>query len=322
MDSRGKCNQPAGGHRRRPHHGLLRTISLLCVAWTLLGALPANAELRGVSLYERGDYKRARAALEQDLRSGQLSKEDRVKAQLYLAAALHALGSKEDAQRQLDSLAQTAPELQVDPLLFAPDFVAMAERARKNAEAQRQELAVQRLEEERKRLEEERKRLEAARQAPAQGGTPPAQGESPAQRPPETPPTVVEESKPVHLRPELFGFVDPLGKSRGLGGGLTLGLGGMDVNAHVLGGDNLGFGAEVGLLLGSGGVQPRLALRGTAVPGAKAYGGGGVAGLRLKPTARFTVLVDVGAEYFKVQDPSEYRSFVLSGSAGVGFDLL
>lgn len=295
-------------------YGLMRTTLLLCMAWTLLCALPARAELRGVALYERGDYARARTALEQDLRSAQLSTEDRVKAQLYLAAALHALKSKEAAQRQLDELALTAPELQVDPLLFPPDFVAMAEKARKNAEAERQELAVKRLEEERKRLEQERKRLEEERRAQAQGVSPP-------QRPPDLPPTA-EESKPVQLRPEVFGFVDPLGKSTGLGGALTLGFGGVDVNARVLVGDNMGFGAEVGLLLGSGGVQPRLALRGTAVPGAQAYGGGGVAGLRLKPTERFTFLVDMGAEYLKVQDPSEYRSFVLSGSAGVGFDLL
>lgn len=293
---------------------LERTILLLCMAWTLLGALPAHAELRGVTLYERGDYARARTALEQDLRSSQLSKEDRVKAQLYLAAALHALQSKEAAQRQLDELALSAPELQVDPLLFSPDFVAMAEKARKNAESQRQELAVKRLEEERRRLAQERERLEQERRAQAQGVSPP-------QRPAEHPPAA-EESKPVKLRPEVFGFVDPLGKSTGLGGALTLGLGGVDVSARVLVGDNMGFGAEVGLLLGSGVMQPRLALRGTAVPGAQAYGGGGVVGLRLKPMERFTFLVDVGAEYLKVQDPSEYRSFVLSGSAGVGFDVL
>jgi hypothetical protein len=296
-------------------------IFLLCMAWTLLGAVPARAELRGIALYERGDYARARKALEDDLRSSRLSKEDRVKARLYLAAALYASGAEEAARIQLEELALTAPALQVDPILFPPDFVALADKARKSVEAQRQESETKRLEEERRqeaerqRLEAERKRLEAERLAQEQAA---AQAKNP---PPG--PAPVEESKSVQLRPEVFGFVDPLGKgSVGMGAALTLGLGGVELAARVLVGTKPGFGGEVGVRVGSGSVQPRVALRGTAVPGAQAYGGGAVAGLRLKPTDRLTFLVDVGAEYLKVQDSSQYRSFVLSSSAGVGFDLL
>jgi hypothetical protein len=300
----------------------MRTLCLLCLAWTMLGAVPAHTQLRGITLYERGDYARARRALEDDLRSSKLSQEDRAKARLYLAAALHASGAEEAARIQLEELALTAPTFQVDPILFPPDFVALADKARKSVEAQRQESENKRLEQERQqnaerqRLEAERQRLEAERlaqeQAAAQAKNPPPPGPAP-----------VEESTPVQLRPEVFGFVDPLGKgSLGMGAALTLGLGGMELTARALVGTQPGFGGEVGLRFGSGLVQPRVALRGTAVPGAQAYGGGAVAGLRLKPVDRLTFLVDVGAEYLKVQDSSKYRSFVLSSSAGVGFDLL
>ncbi|WP_224245108.1 hypothetical protein [Hyalangium gracile] len=292
----------------------MRVIVLLSVGWVLFAAPPAHAELRGVALYERGDYARARKALEEELRSSRLSKEDRVKARLYLAAALHASGAEEAARIQLEELALTAPALQVDPILFPPDFVALAEKARKGVEEQRQAVENKRLEEERQRQEAERQRLEAERLAREQ--------EEARKNPPEDTPTEDEEAKPVQLRPELFGFVDPLGKGAGVGGALTVGLGAMDLNARVLMGDNPGFGAEVGLLLGAGTVQPRLALRGTAVPGASAYGGGAVAGLRLAPASRITLLLDVGAEYLKVEDSNQYRSFVLTSSAGVGFDLL
>jgi hypothetical protein len=132
-----------------------------------------------------------------------------------------------------------------------------------------------------------------------------------------------EELTPdLQLSPQLFGFVDPLGKSFGVGGGLTVGLGSVDLGARVLLGANIGVGAEAGLTLGGGTLRPRFGLRGTAFPGASAYGGGAVAGLRLSATRRLTFLLDVGAEYLAVEDKTRYRTFFLSSSAGVGFDLL
>jgi hypothetical protein len=134
-------------------------------------------------------------------------------------------------------------------------------------------------------------------------------------------PQPVQEAGSLRLRPEVFGFVAPLGGSTyGLGGGLSFGVGAMEAGVRVLLGEDLGVGAQVGLLLGRGKVQPHLGLRGTFVPGQPSYGGGAVVGLRLHPTARLTFLVDVGAEYFAV--PNGYRSLVLTSSAGVGFDLL
>jgi hypothetical protein len=139
---------------------------------------------------------RARKALEEDLRSAKLDKEERVKARLYLAAALHASGSEEAARIQLEEVAQMAPSIQVDPILFPPEFVAMADRARKNVEARRQGLEDKRLAEERQRQEADRKRLEAERLARAQA-------EVHAQQPPFEPspptdvPVVTEGSGPL-----------------------------------------------------------------------------------------------------------------------------
>jgi hypothetical protein len=297
----------------------MRLTVLLSLGGVLLVSLPAHAELRGVKLYERGDYKRARRVLTEELNSPGLSKEEQAKARLYLAAALFATGAEQAASENLEQLAEIAPSFQVDPILFPPDFVALAEKARAKAETKRMEAERLRLAAERLRLEQDRKAREEAEALARQ------------QQPPPPPPE--ETPKPgiaLRLRPDVFGFVDAWGKSYGLGGGVTLGVGMVDVNARVLLGDEIGMGGEVGLLLGNGPVQPRLALRGTAVPRV-GVGGGGVVGLRLGASERLTVMLDVGAEYFSIR-PAEtrpvetsrnkYRTFVLTSTAGVGFDLL
>ncbi|HLL00723.1 MAG TPA: hypothetical protein VK539_09065 [Myxococcaceae bacterium] len=299
----------------------MRLTVLLSLGGVLLVSLPAHAELRGVKLYERGDYKRARRVLTEELTSPGLSKEEQAKARLYLAAALFATGAEKAASENLEQLAQLAPSFQVDPILFPPDFVALAEKARAKAETKRMEAERLRLEAERLRLEQDRKAREEAEALARQ------------QQPP--PPPAPEEQTPepglaLRLRPDVFGFVDAWGKSYGLGGGVTLGLGMVDVNARVLLGDELGMGGEVGLLLGDGSVQPRLALRGTAVP-TVGVGAGGVVGLRLGASERLTVLLDVGGEFFSIKPPEDrpadtnqkkYRTFVLTSTVGVGFDLL
>jgi hypothetical protein len=161
----------------------------------------------------------------------------------------------------------------------------------------------------------EAERLEAERKAREE-----AEARAREQGPPED--EAEEPSSPMRLRPDVFGFVDAVGKRAGVGGGLTLGLGMVDLNARVLMGTHVGMGAEIGLLFGSGPVQPRLAARGTAVPGASAYGGGAVAGVRLAASDRLTFLLDLGAEYLAAEDTSAYRTFVLTTTAGVGFNLL
>jgi hypothetical protein len=292
----------------------MRLIFAFVVGCALIAPLTAHAELRGVMLYERGDYARARQVLEKELRSPNLSAEERIKARLYLAAALHASGAEAAARVQLEELAVTAPTLQVDPILFPASFVAMADSVRKEVEAsrQRQQAEQQRLEEERKRLEAERQRLEQER---LQAAKPPPPKQQVAQEAEHT-----RTQSVLRLSPELFGFTDALGKSVGAGGGLTLGLGSLELGARVLVGDQLGIGAEAGLLLGSGTLRPRVGLRGTAVPGASSFGGGAVVGLRIRAASRLTFLVDVGAELFSA--PRHYRAFALTGSAGISFNVL
>jgi len=299
----------------------MRTTVLLCVGWTLLASLPAYAELRGVLLYERGEYGRARKKLEEELRSTKLSNEERIKARLYLAAALHATGEEESARLQLEQLALSAPELKVDPILFPPEFVTLAEKARKKVENQQKEAERQRQETERQRLEVERQRLEAEQRAEAERKA----REEELERN-NRPPSEEERSSSLRLRPDLFGFIAPVGRGFGFGGALTFAFGSVDLSARVLAGPNIGVGAELGFLVGDGRVQPRVGLRGTAVPQLKSFGGGAVAGLRVAGSERLTFLLDVGAEYLKDPTPKpgdkhDYHSFVLTGSAGVGFDL-
>jgi hypothetical protein len=265
----------------------MKLIILLVTGLVLLASPQAHAGLRGVSLYERGEYARARKVLQEELRSPALSQEERVQARLYLAAAMHASGAEESATLQLEELVLTTPNLKVDPILFPPAFVAIAERARERVEAEHQ----------------------ARAQAEAQAARPPVTALQEAGQPPGS----------TRLRPEVFGFVEPVGGAYGFGGGLSLGLGALELSARVLLGAELAVGAEAGLLLGSGTVRPRLALRGTLIPGLSGYGGGVVAGVRLAAGQRITLLADVGAEYLKV--PATYRGLAMTGSVGVGFEL-
>jgi hypothetical protein len=273
----------------------MRPSVLLCVLWLL--PLAALAQSRGVALYERGEYAQARRALESELKAPNLTDRGRATARLYLAASLHELGATSETWAQLEELARNHPEHPVDPALFPPEFMVLAAEARKQVEAERRPPPP---------VVEERR--EDVTPSPFEQPLADA-GEEPA---------VAGRSR---LLPEVFGFMDPVGKAVGLGGGLTYGTGSFEVGARALLGDQVGAGLQVGLVLGDGAFRPHVALRGTAVPGLSAYGGGPVVGARLALGTSLTALVDVGAEYFKVSDAG-YRSFALTASAGLGFDLL
>jgi tetratricopeptide (TPR) repeat protein len=396
----------------------MRLILLCIVGCTLLGPLAASAELRGVQLYERGEYARARKSLEKELRSRKLSKAQRSRARLYLAASLYASGAEESARIQLEELALTDPTVKADPVIFPEGFVALAEESFKRMaskgaqpppevkpapapvreedeftrhltasvrlyESLEYERALQQLQRAKElsrnaerdvivslyegliladmgrgeqalaafktalllnpeaklpvkaspKVESDfeamrvrvREELERARKQVAvpPAKPPPPVAEEPAPPAPQVPAPQPEEehaTSTLQLRPAIFGFMDPVGKAVGAGGGLTLGLGSLELGARVLMGQQVGVGVEAGLVLGSGALRPRLGLRGTAIPGVDAYGGGAVVGLRIHPASRLSFLVDVGAEYFSA--PAQYRALALTGSAGVGFDLL
>ncbi|MFP2907145.1 hypothetical protein ACLESD_19270 [Pyxidicoccus sp. 3LFB2] len=266
------------------------TSILLCVLWLLPSV--ALAQSRGVALYERGEYAQARRALELELRDRSLAERERAAARLYLAASLYELGEETDTRAQLEALWRSHPDLQVDPALFPPEFVVLAGEARKKVAAESQ---------------------------PSPDGKDPSEGDGTTS--PWEPTEVSSASGRSRLLPEVFGFMDPVGKAVGVGGGLTYGTGSFELGARALLGSEVGAGLQLGLVLGDGAFRPHVALRGTAIPGLSAYGGGPVVGARFALGPSFTALVDVGAELFKVSETG-YRSFALTASAGLGFDLL
>jgi hypothetical protein len=283
-----------------------------------------NAAMR---LYESLEYEQALQRLSRARRHAQ-GVEDDVIISLY-EGIIHAdMGRKEQARASFRDGLLLRPDANL-PVKVSPKVARDFEAVRQDV---RRELAAL-------HAKQEAQREQAAPPQPPPitptseepppvaptAAEPPPAAPTAAEPPPVAPtaaePPPVREAGSLRLRPEVFGFVAPLGEtSHGLGAGLSFGSGSMEAGVRVLLGEDVGVGVEAGLLLGSGKVQPRLGLRGTVVPGQPSYGGGAVVGLRLRPVSRLTFLVDVGAEYFAV--PNGFRSFVLTSSAGVGFDLL
>jgi hypothetical protein len=124
----------------------------------------------------------------------------------------------------------------------------------------------------------------------------------------------------VRLRPEATGFIDMTGRPAwGLTAGGTVGLGSLDATARLVLGRQLGLALEGGWLFGGGGLQPRVALRFTSVPGLQMLGGGAVVGARLALPPQLIALADVSAEYLTARPG--YEQFILAASLGLGFEL-
>jgi tetratricopeptide (TPR) repeat protein len=278
-----------------------------------VGALPQPVQAETIferylataqRLYENLEYEQALEQLQRTMKLVQ-GVEQEVPVLILRGVILAEMGKQEESQKAFESALLLNPDAKL-PFNVSPKVARSFEKVSARVH---------------KELEEE----ERSRPHPNVPASPPA-ATAPS---PEAP--LSEESQPgesletpapaMQLSPQVFGFVDPLGQSLGAGGGLMLGLGSLELGARVLLGEHVGVGAEAGLLLGSGTLRPRFGLRGTAIPGSSAYGGGVVAGLRLAATDRFSVLLDVGAEYLAVEDPQVYRTFFLTSSAGVGFDL-
>jgi tetratricopeptide (TPR) repeat protein len=286
---------------------------MLVICLLAVGALPQSAQAQTVferyfttaqQLYENLEYEQA---LEQLKRTKKLAQglEQEVPVLVLEGIVLAELGKQEDSQKAFESALLLNPDVEL-PLRVSPKVARSFDKVRARV---RQEL-------------EEEQRL---RPRP---NVPPSPPQDTTQRPASPPPEPSElaespetPSRALQLSPQLFGFVDPLGQSLGAGGGLTVGLGSLELGARVLLGQHVGVGAEAGYLLDGDTLRPRFGLRGTAIPGSSAYGGGVVAGLRLAATDRLSVLLDVGAEYLTVEDPETYRTFFLTGTAGVDFDL-
>jgi hypothetical protein len=241
------------------------------------------------------------------------SDKEKARARIYLAASLFALEMRVDATRELEELARLYPEQRVDPNRFPPNFVALAEKARATVETEelRKQTEAAKAEQERLAAEAERGRREAEALGQPQG----PDGEV-------TAPVEPHAASSFRLRPELFGYVDVLGRSGGYGFGATAGYGGLEAGVRAMPGPEgrWGMGLEVGYVFGRGSFQPRVALRGTHVVGV-GLGGGGVVGARLTLLPQLTLMADVGFEGFNVDAAGSYRSTVLVASTGVGFNL-
>jgi tetratricopeptide (TPR) repeat protein len=262
--------------------------------WALVLLAPslAWADTAGVQLYESGDYEAAAQSFSQVLADAQRPPQERGEARIYLAASLHALGRTEEAQQQLELLARENPGQRVDPVLFPPELVALAEAIRQRVDTEKEYA----------RKETERlAREEASRRPPA-----------------------------LWLRPEILGLYELLGRQGTVGAGLSFHRGALEGSARaLLNRDPSSFPPRLfptfqlqgGALLGSGALKPHLGLRAILVPGARSYGAGAVAGLRLALPKGFVALVDVGVDRFFVTADDTYRQTAVTAQAGLGFDL-
>ena len=119
----------------------------------LAAGLPAEAGEpdavgQAISLFERGEYLRARELLAVTVAAEETPAQKRGPARLYLAASLHALGESAQSFDRLQELAREHPDQPIDPVLFLPDFIALAKKAAAQVEletqfASRQQTALQ-----------------------------------------------------------------------------------------------------------------------------------------------------------------------------------
>jgi len=99
---------------------------------------PPAPHARAVQLFEQGDYPRARTALAQLVADPARDEREKGPSRLYLAATLHALNEAAAAFDALRELAALHPEQPIDPVLFLPDFIALAKKAAAQVALERQ----------------------------------------------------------------------------------------------------------------------------------------------------------------------------------------
>lgn len=107
---------------------------LLCILTFLIGGLASAANdprvQRGVEHFDQGEFALARDVLVTVVDSPVLTTPERARARSYLAAAYHALADVASAKAHLLILAREHPDAQLDPGLFLPELVALADEAR------------------------------------------------------------------------------------------------------------------------------------------------------------------------------------------------
>jgi hypothetical protein len=216
---------------------------------------------RAIEIFDKSRFKQARAQLTVLVDRQGLSQGDRAEARLYLAAAHHLLREPDAARIQLEILFRTSPEIEVDPALFLPEFVSMADAVRRDLEAQSAK--------------------KPSTSTPSPDGL--------QQR--------VEPSLGPRL--ELSGFALADVTARSLGGGVAVGAGGESWRAavDVLLGRGVGVGLEGAYVLRAGPLRPELGARAMWFPTLSSAGGGLHAGARWELGA-VSPFVDIGGAYF------------------------
>jgi hypothetical protein len=278
--------------------------------------MAAWADLRGLDLYARGEFAKAIPLLEEEAENPARSDKERARARSYAAASMYSLGRMEEAREQLELLARQYPEQRVDPKRFPPDFVALADLARKTVETERfrEEARAQEAEQQRLAAEAERRRRELEAFEPLE----------------------TQAVSSFRVRPELVGFGDfKDGTALGLAVGVTVGNGPLEGTVRaLLGNPHVSWEAEAGVVFGSRAFQPRVSVRGILMPGievpdtlnpgavqsAVRSGLAGAVGGRLALSPRVTALMDVGYGWLFGMPP-QYNKHLFMASAGLGFNL-
>jgi hypothetical protein len=106
---------------------------LATAVWLSIGAQAwaANASLyQAIQLHQEGDFTRARDALAKLVEDPQLSEDDHATAAEYLASSELSLKNTERARSVLRTLIQRQPNTHLDPNLFFPEVIALAEQVR------------------------------------------------------------------------------------------------------------------------------------------------------------------------------------------------
>jgi hypothetical protein len=105
---------------------LILTLALLATP-----ALAANAALyQAIQFHQRGEFARGRDALAKLEADPSISEDDRVTASEYLASCQLALNDREGAKTTLRGVFRQHPDAHLDPEVFFPELIALAEQAR------------------------------------------------------------------------------------------------------------------------------------------------------------------------------------------------
>jgi hypothetical protein len=109
-------------------HAVRLTVAFLL--WAGL-AWASNAALyEAIRLHQDGEFTRARAALERLSTDAALSPDDQVTAAEYLASAELQMKDRPAAKATLEAMLRRYPQTRLDPELFVPELIVLAEEVR------------------------------------------------------------------------------------------------------------------------------------------------------------------------------------------------